>query len=259
VDRSRGPFWTILARLAGCESKGGGELRSISWGSVISHKRHILIIEDDPVIQHVLQATLEYGGFTYEPAETAHRAISLFQKVYFDAILLNLGLPDMDGNDLIKTLRGQSDLPILVVSGQADEQRRIASLDLGADDFVAKPFLPGELLARIRASLRRRGSVVHTIRIGEVEFDPAQPFVRSGREAMGLTKAEHALLAALARRPSNAVSTRELTEAVWGTYDERKERNLRVLINQLRRKIEPHPKYPAYIISHHGIGYRLNT
>jgi two-component system KDP operon response regulator KdpE len=248
-----------MARLAGRESKGGGGSSRFSWGFVISHKRHILIIEDDPVIQHVLQATLEYGGFTYQSVETAHSAIAAFHKIAFDAILLDLSLPDMDGNDLIKALRGQSDLPILVVSGRTAERHRITCLDLGADDFIAKPFLPGELLARIRAAVRRHGSVAHTVRIGEVEFDPKQPFVRSGREAMGLTKAEHALLVALARQPSNAVSTRELTEAVWGTYDERKERNLRVLINQLRRKIEPHPKYPAYIISHHGIGYRLNT
>jgi DNA-binding response OmpR family regulator len=107
--------------------------------------------------------------------------------------------------------------------------------------------------------LRRHSSAIGIIRIGDIEFDPKQPFLRAGADAKGLTKAEHALLAALARRPSNPVSSRELAEAVWGTNGEKRERNLRVLINQLRRKIEPHPKYPSYIISHHGIGYRLNA
>jgi two-component system KDP operon response regulator KdpE len=226
---------------------------------VTSRKNHILIVEDNLVVQHVLQATLDYGGFTHESAETAGQALSMFQQTSFDAILLDLCLPDIHGAEVITLLRAQSNLPILVVSGLTGEQDRIQALDLGADDFVQKPFLPGELLARIRAALRRHQSANQTIRIGEIIFDPKQPFIKTGTTSTGLTKAEHTLLAALARQPSNAISSKELAEAVWGSYDENKERNLRVLISHLRKKIEPHPKYPSYIISHHGVGYRLNT
>jgi two-component system, OmpR family, KDP operon response regulator KdpE len=226
-------------------------------------KPRILIIEDDPALLMVLEATLSYGGFEKDEARTGLEGFEKFQGGAFDAILLDLSLPDLDGAELLKRIRSASDVPVLVVSGRSSEADRIEALDLGADDFVPKPFHPGELLARIRAALRRY----------DVESAPSDPKADVGGIAVGLkgrtaqvrgavlqlTENEHKLLVALRNTTGEAVAFEALTEAVWGPKAGRTTSHLRVLVNQLRRKIESDPGHPELLQNVRGFGYRLRN
>jgi two-component system KDP operon response regulator KdpE len=218
-----------------------------------------LVIEDDPAVVHMLTSVLDYGGFTSETVATAEGAIQSIERKAFDAILLDLGLPDANGGELISLIRRQSRVPLIVVSGRETERDKIEALDLGADDYVPKPFLPGELLARIRASIRRHRPPQTFIQIGDLHIYPEQPLAMLGGEEIRLSKAEHALLLALARRPGVTIDRSELAVAIWGVSDSRTINRLHVLVNHLRRKIEPAPETPIYIISQHGVGYRIST
>lgn len=214
----------------------------------------ILLVEDDPATLHVLEATLEYGGFGSDVATTALDALRRLNDRSYDAVLLDLGLPDLDGSHLIKTLRTNSDVPIMVVSGRGTEQDKIDTLDLGADDFIAKPFLPGELLARIRAVLRRRGPSMATAAndIREEDGAPAAPFDGEVRFA----RLEGRLFNLLESRGDDVVTYDEIIEAIWGREKPRGQSHVRVLIGQLRRKLEMQNS-PYKIRSERGSGYRL--
>ncbi|MGH6781039.1 MAG: response regulator transcription factor [Sphingomonadaceae bacterium] len=219
----------------------------------------VLIVEDEPTLTHVLEATLEYGGFEARVARTGQAAIEAFDAGGIDAVLLDLGLPDLSGRDLLTALRQRSDMPIIVVSGHDTESDRVEALDLGADDFVPKPFLPGELLARIRAALRR---VIRPEPIDDsagVEVDPVQPIAIVRGEAIYLTSNEHKLLTTLAERPDRAVNADEIIDAIWGAGDVEQHGHLRVLIHKVREKIEIDPKSPKFLLTVYGIGYRLRS
>jgi len=218
-------------------------------------QRRILIVDDDPAVLAMLGSVLDLGGFAHESAATAEGALARFRDGGFDAVLLDLSLPDLDGSELIGSIRVDSDVPILIISGLPGEQRRIASLDLGADDFISKPFLPGELLARIRAAIRRAAPASDA---RGIEFDPERSVVRVRGRDVSLSTLEHQFLTLLARRPGNAVTNREACEAMWGAYSERTRKILYVIANRLRNKIEADPAHPEHIVSQHGIGYRLD-
>lgn len=237
----------------------------------------ILVIEDDPVLLKILGATLSYGGFDIVEATGGLEALQKFQSAAPDAVLIDLGLPDVEGAELIKVLRRNSTVPIIVVSGRNTEADRIEMLDLGADDFVAKPFLPGELLARIRAVLRRQGMPQIQDKVTMPSEGQARPIpqqrsetirphltVHEGRAETGgrslkLTGAEQKLLDVLADKRGEYVSSRELIDRLWGEYDEGMQSRLRVLVNQIRRKIEEDPEDPKLIQNKRGQGYRIRA
>ncbi|WOK37239.1 response regulator transcription factor [Sphingomonas sp. C3-2] len=222
----------------------------------------VLIVEDDPALQHVLEATLEFGGFVSTTAQTGREALALFEGGGFDAVLLDMGLPDQDGEALLSRMRAHSPVPILVVSGFDSEKDRIAALDRGADDFVPKPFLPGELLARIRAALRRTGAPVAPGPEGSsemIDLDPEKPCAIVGGELVYFSANEHRLLTILAKGGDRAVEADEILNALWDKADAAAQRHLRVLIHKVREKIETDPKTPKYLLTVHGMGYRLRA
>jgi DNA-binding response OmpR family regulator len=217
---------------------------------------HLLLVEDDPATLHVLEATLEYGGFASDVATTALDALQRLSDRSYDAVLLDLGLPDLDGSHLIKTLRTNSDVPIMVVSGRGTEHDKIASLDLGADDFIAKPFLPGELLARIRAVLRRRGPSLAMAANDIDDDDEAGPAPEVPGEEVRFARLEGKLFNLLESRGDDVVSYDEIIAAIWGRDKPRGQSHVRVLVGQLRRKLELQNS-PYKIRSERGAGYRL--
>ena len=217
----------------------------------------VLIIEDDPAILHMLGSVLDYGGFAYETAETAEAARNTFSAGGFDVVLLDLSLPDFDGSQLIRFIRDRSQLPILVISGLAGEEARVDALDKGADDFIPKPFLPRELLARIRAALRRAEGRATAPPDDRIAFDPTQPYVTVRGEEVPLSAVEQQMLALFASRPGEAITNQEACKLIWGDYTPRTRKILYVVINRLRKKLERDPSKPLHLLAHHGIGYRL--
>lgn len=209
---------------------------------------HLLLVEDDPATLHVLEATLDYGGFGSDVAPTALEALQRLNGRDYDAVLLDLGLPDVDGTHLIKQMRTSSNVPIVVVSGRGTEQDKIAALDSGADDFIAKPFLPGELLARIRAVLRRRGPYTMPIPGGQVA-------ARASGE-MKLARLEGRLFELLQKSGDEVVGYDQIISEIWGAEKERGQSHVRVLVGQLRRKLESQGSRDR-IKSVRGSGYKL--
>lgn len=234
----------------------------------------LLVVEDDPALLHMLEAAISYGGYTSESARSGHNAIELFKNGRFDGILMDLGLPDFDGGELLKTLRGLSDVPILVVSGRGSEQDKIQALDFGADDFVPKPFLPGELLARIRAALRRHSLVDASeapqrsasseeeerkpIEVGSLTLDPYNRTARLPGGEAALTDAEYKLLHMLATNADRLVSRAKLLEALYGA-EARETHIVEVLISYLRRKLRPLIEGEDIIVNRRGQGWMLRT
>ncbi len=217
---------------------------------------HLLLVEDDPATLHVLEATLDYGGFASDVATTALDALQRLNARAYDAVLLDLGLPDLDGSHLIKTLRTNSDIPIMVVSGRGTEQDKIASLDLGADDFIAKPFLPGELLARIRAVLRRRGPSM-AVAANDITEEDGEPTAAAAHDGdVRFARLEGNLFKLLENRGDDVVTYDEIIDAIWGRDKPRGQSHVRVLVGQLRRKLELQNS-PYKIRSERGAGYRL--
>ena len=201
----------------------------------------ILLIEDEPAMLHLLEATMAYGGLKSDAAPSASEALIRLETNEYDAVLLDLGLPDADGARVIESIRNNSDVPILVVSGRGTERDKIAALDLGADDYIAKPFLPGELLARIRAALRR---------------NPAKEEIptRLPARRLRLSPLEKKLFALLEDRAGEVVTNDEITDALWGTTSASGISHLRVLVAHLRRKLKTH-REPIEIANEWGSGY----
>lgn len=213
----------------------------------MSNTPHLLLVEDEPAMLHILQATLDYGGLTSDVASTGARALDCLDPSKHAAVLLDMGLPDMDGSQLIRSIRGSSNIPILVISGRGAEQDKVAALDLGADDYIAKPFLPGELLARIRAILRRGGG----------QEGAAQAVAkRNSIQTIRLAPLERKLFDLLEERMDEVVSNEDIFQEVWGDKD-RGPANLRLLVLNLRRKLNAHGE-PVEISNVWGDGYRLS-
>jgi two-component system KDP operon response regulator KdpE len=222
----------------------------------------ILIIEDEPAIRAVLRVLLESEGYRVAEADTALRAEIEARGHKPDLLLIDLGLPDADGLKVIRRVRAWSQVPIVVLSARTMEEQKIAALDAGADDYVTKPFSAPELLARLRAGLRRdlRGaSPAAVLKFGELAIDLARREARDAGGEVHLTPLEYRVLACLARHLGSIVMQRQLIREVWGPGRQDDSRSLRVCIKNLRGKIEPDPRQPRYLITETGLGYRLRA
>jgi two-component system KDP operon response regulator KdpE len=222
----------------------------------------VLMIEDDPQIRRFLRAALAAEDYQFHEALTAEEGIAQAAARQPDLVLLDLGLPDRDGLEVIRGIRLWSQLPIVVLSARGQEKDKIAALDLGADDYVAKPFAVGELLARIRAALRRAAPVAAdganaVIRFGDVQADFEKRLISVRGEEVHLTPNEYKLLQVLIKHAGRVVTQRQLLNEVWGPQHTEQSQYLRVYVAQLRRKLERDPARPRHLQTEPGVGYRL--
>jgi two-component system KDP operon response regulator KdpE len=228
----------------------------------MSVKPRVLVVDDEPAILRFLKPALEANSYEMTSAATVADAVKRIAAEAPDIVLLDLGLADGDGKDVIRQVRSWSDVPIIVLSAREREIEKIDSLDLGADDYVNKPFNVGELMARMRTALRhrlQRKSEPATLSVGDIEIDAVRHRVtRSGTE-LKLTPKEFELLAFLARHAGRVVTHRQILVAVWGPAHTSDTQYLRVYIGQLRQKLEPRPDEPIIILTEPGIGYRIGV
>jgi two-component system KDP operon response regulator KdpE len=222
----------------------------------------ILVVEDEPAIRNVLRALLEAESYRFIEAETAARGEIEARSHKPDLMLIDLGLPDGDGLKVIRSVRLWSPMPIVVLSARAMEEQKIAALDAGADDYVTKPFSAPELLARVRAALRRntRGAAQPSeLRLGELRVDLAHRETRGPAGDIHLTPLEYRVLECLARHLGSIVMQNQLVREVWGPGRTGDTRGLRVCVKNLRTKLEPDPRRPRYLVTETGVGYRLRA
>jgi len=222
--------------------------------------RTILVVEDEPQIAGLVRDYLEHAGFAVLTAGDGAGALALARTRRPDAIVLDLGLPKIDGLDVIRALRRDSAVPIVILSARGDETDRVTGLELGADDYVVKPFSPKELVARVRAVLRRveaRPNPDQLIVTGDLEVDLARRRVTADGRRVDLTPTEFELLATLAREPGRVWTRSQLLDAVHGFSLETYERAIDGHIRNLRRKLEPDDASPRYVRTVHGVGYAL--
>jgi two-component system KDP operon response regulator KdpE len=221
---------------------------------------HVLVVEDETGLRRALAINLRAHGYTADAVADGAAALQAAARRPPDAVVLDLGLPDMDGVEVIEGLRGWSQAPILVLSARASEHDKVLALDAGADDYVTKPFGMDELLARLRAALRRAPSSadVPAVAIGDVTVDfAAKRAMRDTGEAVRLTPTEWHLLEVLVRNEGKLVPHRLLLQEVWGPRYETETNYLRVYVAQLRRKLEREPARPRHLLTEAGIGYRF--
>ena len=218
----------------------------------------VLVIEDDPQIRRFLRATLAAEDYQFHEAVTAAEGSAQAAARQPDLVLLDLGLPDRDGLDVIREIRSWSQMPIVVLSARGQEKDKIAALDLGADDYVAKPFAVGELLARIRAAPLAPDGTDPVIRFGNVEADFEKRQIIVGGQEVHLTPNEYKLLQVLIKHAGRVVTQRQLLNEVWGPQHTEQSQYLRVYVAQLRRKLEQDPARPRYLQTEPGVGYRLS-
>ncbi len=221
---------------------------------------HILVVEDEPAIRQILRVLLGGEGYLLIEAETAARAEIEARSHKPDLLLLDLGLPDADGLSVIRSLRAWSPVPIIVLTARGMETQKVAALDAGADDYITKPFSAPELLARVRAGLRRaaRGPQQTTaLKLGAVSVDLGRRQARGPGGEIHLTPLEYRVLDCLARQSGMVVQQRRLLREVWGPDRQDDARGLRVVIKSLRDKLEPESGNPRYLITETGVGYRL--
>jgi two-component system KDP operon response regulator KdpE len=221
----------------------------------------LLIVEDEAEIRRFVRLALESEGIEVYEADGVKRAIVEAGTRRPDLVVLDLGLPDGDGVDFIRDLRGWSDVPLIVLSARTAESDKIAALDAGADDYLIKPFGSGELLARVRAQLRRRsaGTAQRAAQVsfGDVSLDLARRVVQRGGETLHLTPIEFRLLAHLVGHPDCVLTHRQLLKAVWGPSHMEDSHYVRIFMGQLRRKLEADPSRPRHLLTEVGVGYRF--
>jgi two-component system, OmpR family, KDP operon response regulator KdpE len=219
----------------------------------------VLVVDDEPQIARALRINLAAHGYEVGTAADGAQALRAAAAIVPDLVVLDLGLPDMDGTEVIAGLRGWTKAPILVLSGRAASAEKIAALDAGADDYVTKPFDIGELLARVRAATRRSGPGADSpaTEIGAVTVDLAAREVHRGGEEVRLTPTEWQLLEVLLRNPGKLVGQRELLHRVWGPNYDRETNYLRQYMAQLRKKLEEDPARPVHLLTEPGMGYRF--
>jgi two-component system KDP operon response regulator KdpE len=222
----------------------------------------ILVVEDDPGIREVLRVLLTAERYRVVEAEDAQRATIEARSHKPDLLIVDLGLPDRSGLEVIRSIRNWSPVPVIVLSARASEADKIAALDGGADDYVTKPFAARELLARVRAALRRSATgagAMPQIRLGEIVIDLARREVVGAAGGVHLTPLEFRVVESLARSAGSIVKQDQLTREVWGPSQVGDTRVLRVCIRNLRQKLEPDPKRPRYLVTEAGVGYRLRS
>ena len=221
----------------------------------------ILVVDDEPKIVKTVRAYLDNAGFRTLTASDGQAALTIFRHEKPALVILDLGLPGMDGLDVARTLRKESNVPLIMLTARVDEADRLIGLELGADDYVTKPFSPRELVARVRAVLRRTGGERETalppIVAGDVTVDLERRRVTVAGHAVELTPTEFDLLVVLARSPGRVFSRLELLDRVQGYAFEGYERTVDAHVKNLRQKIEPDPKQPRYLLTVFGVGYKF--
>ena len=223
--------------------------------------KRILVVDDEPKIVALARDYLEHAGFSVRIAHDGRSALAAARGERPDLIVLDLGLPEIDGLDVARTLRGESSVPIVMLTGRSDESDKLVGLEIGADDYVTKPFSPKELVARVRAVLRRTERPQQStdiVRAGDVVLDlPRMRVTVDGRRVVELTPTEFELLATLAREPGRVFTRAQLLDAVHGVAFESYERAIDAHIKNIRRKLEPEPATPRYVLTVYGVGYRF--
>jgi two-component system KDP operon response regulator KdpE len=220
----------------------------------------ILVIEDDPGVRQVVTRNLAAHGFRVEAASAGREGLDREPSFHADLVLLDLGLPDMSGLDVITELRERTSTPIIVLSIRGAETDKVRALDLGADDYLTKPFGVDELLARVRVALRHAGRTSGTdavFQTGDLRIDRQRRTVEVDRSGVHLTPTEYALLTALASQPGTVLTERALLQRVWGPEYGSENHYLHVYMGRLRKKLEADPAQPRYIRTEPGVGYRL--
>jgi DNA-binding response OmpR family regulator len=222
----------------------------------------VLVVDDEPKIVQLVRDYLERGGFRVLVASNGRTALALAHSEKPDLIVLDLGLPEIDGLDVTRTLRKDSNVPILMLTARSEETDKLIGLELGADDYITKPFSPKELVARVRVIFRRMETYndVHTETIHAADLTLDVPRMRvmvTGREVEELTPTEFELLAAMARHPGRVFTRAQLLDVVHGVAFESYERAIDAHIKNIRHKIEPVPGEPSYILTVYGVGYRF--
>lgn len=222
----------------------------------------ILVVEDDIQIQKFISYLLKKEQFQYICSNNAHNALNIFSSEKIDLIVLDLGLPDMDGIDLIKKIREWSEVPIVVVSARDQDKEKVSALDSGADDYLTKPFSANELMARVRVALRHYSKnnispIIKKYTIGEltIDFDKRLVFIKD--DTVHLTPMEYSLLSLLFKNIGKVLTTKYIIREIWGIGYGTDTQVLRTLMAGLRRKIEKNPAKPQYILTEIGVGYRL--
>jgi two-component system KDP operon response regulator KdpE len=222
--------------------------------------QRVLVVDDEAPIRRALEANLRARGYDVDLASTGEQALDLAAKRHPDAVILDLGLPGMDGIDVVRGLRGWSAVPILILSARGAEPDKVAALDEGADDYVAKPFGMDELLARLRAALRRQLPTAEAPVVATRDFKvdlAAKQVVSADGEPIRLTPIEWGLLEVLVRNAGRLIAPRQLLQEVWGPAYGDESNYLRVHMAHLRRKLEPDPPRPRYLLTEPGMGYRF--
>jgi two-component system KDP operon response regulator KdpE len=221
----------------------------------------ILVVDDDPQIRRVMRVTLTSQGFEVDDARTGEEALEKLRREGVDLVLLDMNMPGMGGIETCRLIRAGSEVAVIMLTVRNAESDQVEALDAGADDYITKPFRTQELLARIRAALRRapagKAAEIHQLRLGSVvvDFDARQ--VRSGERSVRLTPKEFDVLRHLAVHANRVVTHRELLQAVWGPDYGGEVDYLRVIMNQLRKKVEGQPSAPVYLLTEPWVGYRL--
>jgi len=224
------------------------------------HTPVVLVLDDEVQIRRFLRTGFELNGFTVHEASTGAEAIRTSTLRPIDLVIIDLGLPDMDGADVVERIRSWSTVPIIVLSVRSSEAEKVHLLELGADDYVVKPFGMAELLARVRVALRRQSRAASgepTVKVGPLTIDLAARAVMLSGQRLTLTPKEYRLLQVLAQHAGNVVTHQHLLKEVWGSIHVHDTHYLRIFVRKLRQKIEPNPDSPRILVTELGVGYRL--
>lgn len=223
--------------------------------------QRVLVVDDETSIRRYLRAALSAQGFTIHEAANGQEAINAVVSYHPDVIILDLGLPDFDGIEVTRRLREWSQTPIIILSVREAETDKIATLDAGADDYLTKPFGTGELMARMRVALKRLANKPDEpiMQVGNLQMDVSRRLITIDENPISLTPTEYEILRLFLQNAGKVLTHRQLLRQVWGTAYESEMHLLRVNISNLRRKIEPDPTRPHYLITESGVGYRLRV
>jgi DNA-binding response OmpR family regulator len=220
----------------------------------------VLVVDDEPVVRDVLTRYLTHEGFEVDAAADGHAALCAIEARAPSVIVLDLMLPKLSGLELLRLVRLESTVPVIILSAKVSERERIAGLELGADDYVTKPYSPGEVVARVRAVLRRSGGEgAAPLEFGELAIDPVRREVTRAGEVVHTTRKEFDLLFMLASNPGRVFTRAELVESVWGYVWTGDTETVTVHVRRLRSKIEAEPSQPRRLVTVHGVGYRFET